>query len=250
MSTDKNFGFRKVAADQKQGLVNQVFSSVASKYDLMNDLMSAGIHRVWKREFCDMVLNLNSSILDVAGGTGDISFRLYERAKKQNKQVKITVSDINQEMLDICKKQAIDRNILENFNTVLANAEKLPFDDNSFDYYTIAFGIRNTTNIDQVLKEAYRVLKPGGQFLCLEFSKVNNPALEQLYKFYSFNILPKMGKYIAQDEAAYQYLAESIALFPTQEEFKSMIEQQGFKAVSYKDLTFGVVAIHSGIKIS
>jgi demethylmenaquinone methyltransferase/2-methoxy-6-polyprenyl-1,4-benzoquinol methylase len=249
MTEDKDFGFKKVTSDQKRQLVDNVFGSVASKYNLMNDLMSFGVHRLWKKEFCDMIFNLDSDILDVAGGTGDIAFKIKENAKKIGKNPHITVTDINPEMLKICQQEAINRNILHNLNVVVADAEKLPFADNSFDYYTISFGIRNVINIDNVLKEAYRVLKPNGQFLCLEFSKVNNQLAAPLYQFYSFNILPKIGKYVTDNEDAYQYLVESIELFPNQERFKDMIEKHNFKAVGYKNLTLGVAAIHYGTKI-
>ena len=245
-----NFGFTKVNAKQKRTLVDDVFSNVANKYDLMNDLMSLGVHRLWKNEFCQMIPNLDSTILDVAGGTGDISFRLKERAFKQKKDPHIIVCDINQDMLNICRDKAIDNNILTNFEVVVGDAEKLPFPDNSFDYYTIAFGIRNMLNIENALSEAYRVLKPTGKFLCLEFSKVQNEQLGNLYNFYSFNCLPVLGKYIAKNQDAYQYLAESISLFPDQEDFKTMMQKTGFTDVSYKNLSFGIAAIHCGFKIS
>ncbi|MCP5369828.1 MAG: bifunctional demethylmenaquinone methyltransferase/2-methoxy-6-polyprenyl-1,4-benzoquinol methylase UbiE [Rickettsiaceae bacterium] len=249
MREDKDFGFKKVTSGQKRTLVDNVFGSVAGKYNLMNDIMSFGIHRLWKKEFCDMILNYNADIIDVAGGTGDIAFKIKKNAKQLGQQPRITVTDINPEMLKICQQEAINRNILNNFDIVVADAENLPFPDKSFDYYTIAFGIRNVINIKNVLKEAYRVLKPNGQFLCLEFSKVTNQLAAPLYQFYSFNILPKIGKYVTDNEAAYQYLVESIELFPNQEEFKVMIEQQNFQAVGYKNLTFGVAAIHYGTKI-
>lgn len=246
---NKNFGFQKVSATEKRSLVDGVFSDVAKKYDIMNDLMSAGIHRLWKKEFCQQVHNFNSKILDVAGGTGDIAFRLKKMAQERGDQLDITVTDINPKMLEICKQEAINRNILNGFQTIVADAEKLPFDDNSFDYYTISFGIRNVVNIEQALKEAYRVLKPGGSFLCLEFSKVNSQILSSLYHFYSFNILPKIGRLVANNEPAYRYLAESIELFPGQDQFKKMIEDVGFRSVNYHNLSFGIAAIHRGLKI-
>lgn len=249
MVKDNNFGFEKVTSSEKRTLVDAVFSGVADKYDLMNDLMSLGIHRLWKDEFCKMIPNLNSTILDMAGGTGDISFRLFERAKSQNKTPDITISDINYDMLKLCKDKAINKNILNHFNMVVADAEKLPFPDNSFDYYVIAFGIRNMLSLENTLAESYRVLKPTGKFLCLEFSKVQNNALKSFYNFYSFNLIPKIGEYIAKNQDAYKYLAESISLFPDQENFKTTIQKAGFSDVKYKNLTFGIAAIHYGYKI-
>jgi len=245
---EKNFGFKKVSATEKRLLVDDMFSDVAGKYDLMNDFMSFGIHRLWKEEFCKMIPNMDSKILDVAGGTGDIAFRLKEKGKAQNKNPYIIVSDINKEMLQVCQSRAIDKNILNNFDIVVADAEKLPFSDNSFDYYTIAFGIRNTISIEKVLSEALRVLKPTGKFLCLEFSKVQNNFLKPLYDFYTFNIIPKIGNCVAGNQDAYRYLAESISLFPDQEDFKTMIQKAGFTNVAYKNLTFGTASIHYGFK--
>ncbi len=243
-----NFGFSKVHSKQKKNLVDQLFSNVSQKYDLMNDVISCGIHRIWKEEFCNMVLDLDSDVLDVAGGTGDIALKLYQKAKLQNRNICLTISDINQSMLDICEGRAIDQNILQNIQFVLADAEKMPFDDNSFDYCTMAFGIRNVSSIDNVLKEVYRVLRPTGKFLCLEFSHIENDLLKPFYDFYSFNVMPNIGKIIAGDYQSYQYLAESIRVFPNQEDFKTMIQNVGFTDVSYKNLTFGIVAIHSGYK--
>lgn len=245
---EKNFGFERVSSKEKRTLVDGVFSDVASKYDLMNDFMSFGVHRLWKDEFCNMIPNMNSKILDVAGGTGDISFRLKEKGQAQDKDTHIVVSDINKEMLEICQSRAIDRNILRNFDIVVADAEKLPFPDNSFDYYTIAFGIRNMVSVENALAEALRVLKPTGKFLCLEFSKVQNELVKPLYDFYTFNIIPKIGSCVASNQDAYRYLAESISLFPDQEDFKTMIQKTGFTNVAYKNLTFGTAAIHYGFK--
>ncbi len=244
-----NFGFKKVTKEEKRSLVDDVFSNVAGKYDLMNDLMSFGVHRAWKDEFCQMIPNLDSNIIDVAGGTGDISFRIKARAKKQNKNPHIVICDINHDMLKICQSKAINKNILNNLDLIVADAEKLPFANNSFDYYTIAFGIRNMLSIEKSLKEAHRVLKPTGKFLCLEFSRVQNELIKPLYDFYSFNVIPNIGKYITNNESAYQYLSESISLFPDQEDFKTKIQQAGFVDVDYKNLTFGVSAIHYGYKI-
>jgi demethylmenaquinone methyltransferase / 2-methoxy-6-polyprenyl-1,4-benzoquinol methylase len=244
----KNFGFEKVSSTEKRNLVDNVFSGVSTKYDLMNDFMSFGIHRMWKDELCSMIPNMDSSIIDVAGGTGDIAFRLKKKGKSQNKDPHVVVSDINLNMLKMCKSKAIDQNIISNFNLVVADAEKLPFMDNSFDYYTIAFGIRNMVSVENALKEAHRVLKPTGKFLCLEFSKVQNEFLEPLYKFYSFQMIPKIGNCIAGNKDAYQYLVESISLFPNQEDFKTMIQNSGFENVGYKNLTFGIASIHYGFK--
>ena len=248
-NNETNFGFKKVSADRKRSLVDDVFSDVASKYDLMNDLMSFGAHRFWKDEFVSNIPNLNSRILDMAGGTGDIAFKIKERAIAQGKNPEIVVSDINKDMLEICQNRAIDKNYLDNFETLVADAEDLPFEDNSFDYYTISFGIRNMLCIERTLEEAYRVLKPGGKFLCLEFSKVQNDIMRPLYDFYSFNLIPIIGSKIADNKEAYRYLAESISLFPDQEDFKRMIQETGFENVEYKNLTFGVAAIHYGYKI-
>jgi len=245
---NKNFGFEKVSSEKKRTLVDEVFSDVANKYDLMNDLMSFGVHRLWKDEFCRMVPNLNSKILDVAGGTGDIAFRLKENGKRQNHNPHITVCDINEDMLKECEDRAVNRNIIQNFDIVVGDAENLPFPDNSFDYYTIAFGIRNMLSIENALAEAYRVLKPTGKFLCLEFSEVQNDFMRPFYDFYSFNVIPTIGGCVAQNKDAYRYLAESIALFPNQEDFKTMIQNAGFSEVSYKNLSFGVAAIHHGFK--
>jgi demethylmenaquinone methyltransferase/2-methoxy-6-polyprenyl-1,4-benzoquinol methylase len=244
----KNFGFEKVSSKEKRTLVDGVFSDVAGKYDLMNDLISFGAHRLWKDEFCNMIPNMDSKILDVAGGTGDISFKLKEKGKAQNKDTHIIASDINQEMLEICQSRAIDRNTLNNFDLVAADAEKLPFPDNSFDYYTIAFGIRNMVSIENALAEALRVLKPTGKFLCLEFSKVQNDIVKPLYDFYTFNVIPKIGNCVVGNQDAYRYLAESISLFPDQEDFKTMIQKTGFTNVAYRNLTFGTAAIHYGFK--
>lgn len=244
-----NFGFSKVTTKQKRDLVNDVFSSVADKYDLMNDFMSLGVHRIWKDNFVRQIPNLKSSILDVASGSGDIAFRIVKRAQMQNIVPEITLCDINQDMLNVARNRAIDSNLLQGLQYVCADAEKLPFPDNSFDYYTIAFGIRNVPRIDVALKEAHRVLKPMGKFLCLEFSKVENNYLQKLYDFYSFNVIPKIGKMVASNESAYQYLVESINLFPNQDSFAVMLKDAGFARVNYQNLTFGITAIHSAYKL-
>ncbi len=246
----EDFGFKKVKEGTKKNRVFDVFSEVASHYDVMNDLMSVGIHRLWKNQFCSMVdgVNEETKILDVAGGTGDIAFRIKKAAKAKGYNPQIVICDINDEMLKICKDKAIDNNIIHNLDLVASDAEKLPFADNSFDYYTISFGIRNVSNIELALQEAYRVLKPGGKFLCMEFSKVENEYLNQAYNFYSFKMIPKIGELVASNKEAYQYLAESISLFPDQVSFKRMIIDAGFKFTDYKNLSGGIAAIHHGVK--
>ncbi len=244
-----NFGFSKVTSAQKKVLVHDVFSSVADKYDIMNDAMSLGVHRIWKDTFVRQIPNLKSRILDVASGSGDIAFRIMKRAQSHSIIPELTLCDINQDMLSVARNKAIDSNFLHGLQYVCADAESLPFADNSFDYYTIAFGIRNVPKIEAALEEAYRVLKPTGKFLCLEFSKVENSGLQRLYDFYSFNIIPKIGKLVADNESAYQYLVESINLFPDQDTFAVMLKDAGFSRVGYQNLTFGIVAIHSGYKL-
>jgi demethylmenaquinone methyltransferase/2-methoxy-6-polyprenyl-1,4-benzoquinol methylase len=248
MSGQKNFsfGFREVPEDEKEGLVREVFSSVAPRYDLMNDLMSGGIHRLWKDA---MVEWLNPrpgwKLLDVAGGTGDIALRIANRTRSQ---AEITVCDINAEMLGEGKRRAQEKG-----ETAIAwlcgDAEKLPVPDKSFDAYTIAFGIRNVTHIDRALSEARRVLKPGGRFLCLEFSKVEVPGLDTLYDAYSFRLLPKIGGWVAGDENSYRYLAESIRRFPGQKEFAKLIEAAGLSRVKIRNLSGGIAAMHSAWRI-
>ncbi|XP_047416194.1 2-methoxy-6-polyprenyl-1,4-benzoquinol methylase, mitochondrial isoform X3 [Sciurus carolinensis] len=259
-ATETHFGFETVSEEEKGGKVYQVFESVAKKYDVMNDMMSLGIHRVWK----DLLLRKmhplpGTQLLDVAGGTGDIAFRFlnYVQAQHQGKQKKqlraqqnlsweeiakkyqneedslggslVMVCDINREMLKVGKQKAFDRGYKAGLAWVLGDAEELPFDDDKFDVYTIAFGIRNVTHIDRALQEAHRVLKPGGRFLCLEFSQVNNPLISRLYDLYSFQVIPVLGEVVAGDWKSYQYLVESIRKFPSQEAFKEMIEDAGFQ---------------------
>lgn len=244
-----DFGFKKVAREQKVDLVKGVFSNVAKKYDLMNDLMSAGIHRIWKNKMIEEIaLKDQTKIIDLAGGTGDIAFRIAKKARKENKKCEIKVVDINQEMLDVGKARAVDLNLFYDLEFICCNGEKLNFADESFDFFTIAFGIRNFTNIDQALLEAYRVLKPGGKFICLEFSKVNDYFLQKIYDLYSFKIIPKIGEITLNDRESYQYLVESIRKFPAQEVFKKMIEKAGFERVKYENLSFGAAAIHVGWK--
>lgn len=229
------FGFKRVNRSERQPKVNAVFDSVASRYDVMNDLMSAGMHRLWKADFISQVpMKKGLTHLDVAGGTGDIAFRIYRRALEKDISPKITISDINPNMLGEGKARAIDNGFIDAFSWKEANAEKLPFKDETFDSYTIAFGIRNVTDRLQALKEARRVLKPGGKFLCLEFSHVNVPALKQLYDAYSLNVIPRIGEKVAGDREAYQYLVESIRTFPSVDEFAEMMREAGFARVDYK----------------
>lgn len=218
----------------------------------MNDLMSGGAHRLWKNK---MIQEINFSkqqsykIIDVAGGTGDIAFRIADKANKENIDTQIEIVDINQEMLDVGKKRSIDLNYFNKVNFNRCSGESLAYQDNFFDFYTISFGIRNFTDIDKGLEEAYRVLKKGGKFICLEFSKVNNKILEKIYDQYSFKIVPKMGELVLKDKDSYQYLVESIRKFPKQEDFLSMIEKAGFKNCKFQSLTFGTVSIHIGYKL-
>jgi demethylmenaquinone methyltransferase / 2-methoxy-6-polyprenyl-1,4-benzoquinol methylase len=244
-----SFGFRDVPEAEKEGLVREVFSSVAARYDLMNDLMSAGVHRIWKDA---MVEWLNPrpgwQVLDVAGGTGDIAFRIADMARLRGGEASVTVCDINASMLGEGVRRAAEKN--ENaIQWVCGDAEKLPVPDNHFDAYTIAFGIRNVTHLDAALREAYRVLKPGGRFLCLEFSRVEVPGLDTLYDAYSFKLLPKIGGMVAGDEASYRYLAESIRRFPPQAEFSRMIAAAGLSQVKVRNLSGGIAAMHSAFKI-
>ncbi|AIL64513.1 Ubiquinone/menaquinone biosynthesis methyltransferase ubiE [Rickettsiales bacterium Ac37b] len=244
-----HFGYQQVKSSAKPEMVNHVFNSVANKYDLMNDIMSFGLHRLWKQRMLQLLPNYNASLLDVAGGTADISMLYYKYAKQNNCSPNITICDINYKMLEFGRDKLINNSILSGINFVCGNAEKLPIDDMTFDYYTIAFGIRNTVDISSVLKEAYRVLKPGGKFVCLEFSEVNNRLLSSLYDYYSFNIIPLYGKIFAQNQEAYQYLVESIRNFPNQKTFALMIEKVGFKFVNYHNLNHGITALHYGYRI-
>ena len=238
------FGFKQVDAAAKAGMVRGVFSSVASKYDVMNDFMSFGLHRWWKHEMLKKLSpQRGDKYLDVASGSGDIGFKVWE------KEADVTLTDINPDMLQVAKNKAVDSNKLTGISFQVADAENLPFADNEFDILGIAFGIRNVTNIDKALGEFYRVLKPGGRFVCLEFSDVENEIIKKFYDLYSFNVIPKIGGVVANDEASYQYLVESIRKFPPAPEFLKMIETAGFKNVDYKKYTHGVVAIHSGIKL-
>jgi demethylmenaquinone methyltransferase / 2-methoxy-6-polyprenyl-1,4-benzoquinol methylase len=253
MTSDKertvSFGFREVAEGEKSRLVGRIFSSVAARYDVMNDLMSLGVHRVWKQALIDWLSPTpDTQLLDVAGGTGDIAFRFLDRVKPKATSAKVVVCDINPEMLAVGRERAKERSDAARTEFVCGDAEKLPLPDASFDAYTIAFGIRNVTHIEKALSEAHRVLKPGGRFLCLEFSKVDNPMLERLYDLWSFNAIPAIGQAIANDRAAYEYLVESIRRFPPQKQFAGMITAAGFSQVKWRDLSAGIVAMHSGWK--
>ena len=267
-----HFGFKTVDEDEKATLVRGVFDSVASRYDVMNDLMSAGLHRVWKNDMVGWLAPRDGMrIIDVAGGTGDIAFRMLKRANCH-----VTVCDINQHMLEEGRNRAIDRNIPPlplgegrgegsakpmgphpnplprgegTIGWVCGNAEAMPAPDSSYDAYTIAFGIRNVTHIDIALKEAYRLLKPGGRFMCLEFSHLQHDWMQKCYDVYSFNAIPKIGEWVTGNGEPYQYLVESIRNFPTQEKFAEMMREAGFGNVQYRNLTQGIVAIHSGRKL-
>ncbi|MFM7620298.1 MAG: bifunctional demethylmenaquinone methyltransferase/2-methoxy-6-polyprenyl-1,4-benzoquinol methylase UbiE [Alphaproteobacteria bacterium] len=243
-SNKTHFGFKTVDIEQKPKLVKEIFSNVANKYDLMNDLMSFGIHRNWKNKMVEKIsLSRNCKIIDVAGGTGDIAFRIAKKAQAQGLNIEIDVVDINPQMLGVGKARAIDKNLFKNLKFSVGDGEKLDFDDQQFDVYTIAFGIRNFTDIAKGLREAHRVLKKGGKFICLEFSKVEDYFVQKIYDQYSFKIIPKIGEFILKDHDSYQYLVESIRKFPSQNQFKKMLEDAGFSKVSYQNQNFGVVAI-------
>ena len=248
----EDFGFQKVRAGEKKPLVRGVFESVAQRYDLMNDLMSAGIHRLWKRELAFRLdPRPGQQILDVAGGTGDIAFRLLQNSRRgeSDEQAKVIVCDITQSMLSVGRDRAIDGGMSGQVEWICGDAENLPFPSSSMDAYTIAFGLRNVTDIAAALREARRVLKPGGRYFCLEFSKLVRPLLERPYDFYSFEILPRMGKLVANDADSYRYLAESIRRFPDQDSLVELMRQAGLEQVSYRNLSGGIAALHSGWRI-
>ncbi|XP_047340584.1 2-methoxy-6-polyprenyl-1,4-benzoquinol methylase, mitochondrial [Impatiens glandulifera] len=260
-----SFGFKQIREEEKIQMVGNVFTNVASKYDLMNDVMTAGLHRLWKdRLVCKLNPFPGMKYLDVAGGTGDIAFRILDNINSisrrslqtlpediTHEETKIFVCDINPNMLNVGKKRAQERGLRGDRSLIWVegNAELLDFEDNSMDGYTIAFGIRNVTHIEKVLAEAYRVLKPGGRFLCLELSHVEIPVFKELYDNYSFSVIPALGELVAGDRDSYQYLVESIRRFPPQEKFASLIADAGFQKVEYENLVGGVVAIHSGLKL-
>lgn len=247
-STEKttHFGFQTVSEDDKAGMVHGVFSNVASKYDVMNDAMSMGIHRIWKDAMMNWLApRAGQKLLDVAGGTGDISFRFLKRARNAH----ATVLDLTEPMLVEGAKRAEASQMADSLNWVVGDAMALPFKDNTFDVYTISFGIRNVTRIADALAEAYRVLRPGGRLMVLEFSQIPNDMMQKVYDLYSFNIIPKLGKMIANDADSYQYLVESIRKFPDQETFAQMIRDAGFENVKYRNMSMGIAALHSGWKI-
>lgn len=241
-----HFGFQTVAEEEKAGMVHGVFTRVASRYDLMNDLMSAGVHRLWKDAMMDWLApRAGQRLLDVAGGTGDIAFRFLGRAP----EARATVLDMTESMLIEGRKRAEAENLSDRLDWVVGDAMALPFADNTFGVYTISFGIRNVTRIPDALSEAFRVLKPGGRIMVLEFSQLPNPVLQWAYDRYSFNVIPALGQVVAGDRDSYQYLVESIRKFPDQESFAAMIRKAGFEQVRYRNLTMGVAALHSGWKI-
>ncbi|GAA3548655.1 bifunctional demethylmenaquinone methyltransferase/2-methoxy-6-polyprenyl-1,4-benzoquinol methylase UbiE [Zobellella aerophila] len=241
-----HFGYKTVDAEQKEQMVASVFHSVAAKYDVMNDLMSFGIHRLWKRFTIDCSgIRKGQKVLDLAGGTGDLTAK-FSRIVGDSGQV--VLADINDSMLKVGRDKLRNKGLGNNIAYVQANAEHLPFPDNYFDVITIAFGLRNVTNKDQALASMFRVLKPGGRLLVLEFSKPQHEVMSKLYDFYSFNILPRMGSLVANDSDSYQYLAESIRMHPDQETLKAMMEEVGFEQTEYFNLTDGIVALHRGFK--
>ena len=240
-----HFGYQEVAVQEKAGLVREVFDSVADSYDLMNDLMSLGVHRIWKRDFAaNSGVSLGDRVLDLAGGTGDIATLLSKRVGANGR---VVLSDINEAMLNVGRQRLEDQGIVGNVSYAIANAEHLPFDSGEFDVVTIAFGLRNVTDKSAALHEMYRVLRPGGKALILEFSKVQPEPLKAIYDAWSFGALPILGKLIANDEDSYRYLAESIRQHPPQEELVQMMEDAGFDQARYRNLTGGIVAIHSGV---
>ena len=241
-----HFGFQNVPESEKAGRVHGVFSSVAARYDLMNDLMSGRVHRLWKEAMIDWIApRPGMRVLDVAGGTGDIAFRLLARVRGD---ATVTVCDLTAAMLEEGRRRA-EKDGVRTVQWVCGDAMALPFPDRSFDVYTIAFGIRNVTRIEAALAEAFRVLKPGGRFMCLEFSTIPQPLLAKAYDLYSFNVIPALGKAITGDRDSYQYLVESIRRFPDQDHFAAMMTDKGFSRVAYRNLTLGVAALHSGWRL-
>ncbi len=241
-----HFGFQTVPESEKAGKVHGIFTNVASKYDIMNDVMSGGVHRLWKDAMMDWLApRAGQSLLDVAGGTGDVAFRFMRRAPTAH----ATVCDMTESMLIAGQKRAEAEKLAGSLDWIVGDAMALPFADRSFDVYTISFGIRNVTRIPDALSEAFRVLKPGGRLMVLEFSQLPNPMMQKAYDLYSFNVIPRMGQVIAGDRDSYQYLVESIRNFPDQETFADMIRAAGFEQVKYRNLTMGVAALHSGWKL-
>jgi demethylmenaquinone methyltransferase/2-methoxy-6-polyprenyl-1,4-benzoquinol methylase len=241
-----HFGFQTVEKNEKESKVASVFHSVAQQYDVMNDLMSFGIHRLWKRFTIDASgVRPGNKVLDLAGGTGDLTAKFSQLVGREGK---VILADINSSMLNVGRDKLRDRGLVQNIEYVQANAQYLPFEDNTFDVITIAFGLRNVTDKDMALRSMFRVLKPGGRLLVLEFSKPEHELVNKAYDFYSFNILPKIGELVAKDGDSYQYLAESIRMHPDQETLKTMMDAAGFEQTSFKNLTGGVVALHKGYK--
>ncbi|KFK92898.1 MULTISPECIES: bifunctional demethylmenaquinone methyltransferase/2-methoxy-6-polyprenyl-1,4-benzoquinol methylase UbiE [unclassified Serratia (in: enterobacteria)] len=241
-----DFGFRTVAREEKQAMVANVFHSVAAKYDVMNDLMSFGIHRIWKRFTIDCSgVRRGQRVLDLAGGTGDLAAKFSRMVGEQGQ---VILADINDSMLKMGREKLRDLGIVGNINYVQANAEALPFPDNYFDCITISFGLRNVTDKDKALRSMFRVLKPGGRLLVLEFSKPLLEPLSKAYDAYSFHVLPKIGELVVKDPDSYRYLAESIRMHPDQETLKGMMDDAGFENVTYFNLTGGIVALHRGFK--
>jgi demethylmenaquinone methyltransferase / 2-methoxy-6-polyprenyl-1,4-benzoquinol methylase len=249
-SGETHFGFRQVPLERKQAMVDDVFHKVARRYDLMNDLMSGGLHRAWKQALVGEVNpprhDRSFELLDAAGGTGDVAMRVIEAGGKGTRAI---VVDVNADMLQVGRARAAERGLAGAVAFVQGNAETLEFPDRSFDAYAIAFGIRNVPRIDAALAEAFRVLKPGGRFVCLEFSSVDVPGLDALYDLYSFNIIPALGRAVAGDEEAYRYLVESIRKFPRPDVFTAMIRRAGFARVCHRPITGGIVALHSGWRL-
>jgi demethylmenaquinone methyltransferase / 2-methoxy-6-polyprenyl-1,4-benzoquinol methylase len=242
-----HFGFKRVAAEEKASMVRGVFDSVAEHYDIMNDLMSMGVHRIWKRIAVQLSnVRKGEQVLDLAGGTGDLT-TLFE--KRVGAEGNVVLADINAQMLRTGRNRLIDRGLVGNVQYTQVNAECLPFADNSFDCVCIAFGLRNVTDKDAALRSMFRVLKPGGRAIVLEFSHPIDPITEKVYDFYSFNLLPKIGRWVAKDEDSYRYLAESIRMHPKQDELKAMLETAGFERCEYFNMTQGIVAVHRGYKI-
>jgi len=256
---EADFGFRRVAENEKAQLVRGVFDSVASRYDLMNDLMSAGIHRLWKAELIDRLSpRPGETFLDLAGGTGDVGLAILSRMRERREKAeragspvsgRVVICDINEKMLRVGRDRAVDRGVLSGIEWVCGDAEKLPIASSSVDAYTVAFGLRNVTHLDEALAEARRVLKPGGRFFCLEFSQLAVKPLVPFYDFYSFTVMPLMGQLFANDRESYRYLAESIRRFPPQEEFLRRIEAAGFGQARYRNMSGGVAALHTAWRV-
>ncbi|SHE63310.1 demethylmenaquinone methyltransferase / 2-methoxy-6-polyprenyl-1,4-benzoquinol methylase [Modicisalibacter ilicicola DSM 19980] len=242
-----HFGYQEVAVEEKAARVADVFHSVAARYDVMNDLMSLGIHRLWKRVTLERAgVRRGHQVLDIAGGTGDLTLKFSRLVGPKGR---VVLADINRSMLEVGRDKLLDHGVGDNVEYVQANAERLPFPDNSFDCITIAFGLRNVTDKEAALRSMTRVLKPAGRLLILEFSKPPNALLSRVYDNYSFNVLPRMGEWVANDADSYRYLAESIRMHPDQETLKGMMEAAGLERVEYTNMTGGIVALHRGIKL-